>query len=746
MMLSSPQWQRFFYSHYFFGGLRQAVGVLLPALVLAGLLGWMAEGFVAAVGAACVAILDQPGGPRRYGLNGMFAALCLGSITAAVTGLAASNTLAIWLVVPVLCFGFSMLVVYGKHGGLLGFACLLIMTLTLRTPLDGADVLQHTLTSFLGGAFYLVYSTTVHRILWHREVQQVLSVALYATADYIATRARFYDIHEDLDASYRQLIRDQATMTDAQQNARDMVLRELPRGMATRGDRLRQGLLNLFVDMINLLDSMVATHTDYATLRQALPDSDALLFVRDAMHKLSANVASLAMNIARNRHARVRNSVKAELRALEFELQLLREQGLPQDRPEIYALLVQVLRRLRNMTRQVNRMVSHSVNPLPPDATDLSQANRTLNRFLTRQKWRLGLLSNNLHSQAAHFRYAVRVAIAAFLAMVVGSVLTQMPVVRTLDSGMASHSYWIILTVLVIMKPGFVLTRQRNAWRLVGTLAGCGLALLLFFLDLDPRVYLLVLMLSSVLGYGLVQVNYTLSALCNTLFVLLVFHFLVPGSNTVVGERLADTLIGCILALSCSYILPAWERNSLDDLAQALLRANQVFLENGLAFVHTCRQARQTDQAMPAELNEAETRWKLSRKNVHIAFSNFAGGFYRMMDEPVRRQRHVPEFNRLLTQHHTLASQIAAVIPNLGQLDADPEGMHLALTATGDYLAGLPATPPKVIETEGDLAALAYPLRQMVKAAQQINEDMVLLAEDTAAHPVPPSVAAASAA
>ncbi len=742
MILPTSQLQRFFYSHYFFGGLRQATGVLLPALVLSGVFGWHAAGFVAAVGAACVAILDQPGGPRRYGINGMFAALCLGSATTALTGLASSHVLAIWLVVPALCFGFSMLTVYGKHGGLLGFACLLIMTLTLRTPLTPADVLQHTLTSFLGGAFYLLYSAAAHRLLWHREEQQALSVALFATADYIAARARFYDIHQDLDDSYRKLIRRQALMTEAHQAARDMVLREQPRGAATHADRLRQGLLNLFVDMINLLDSMVATHTDYATLRRALPDSDILLFVRDAMIKLAANVDGLALNVARNRRHRVRNSVKAELRALEFELQQLREGGMPQSDPELYALLVQVLRRLRNMTRQVDRMADHSVNPVPPQ-TDPVRASQSLNRFLTRQKWRADLLTRNLDRRSAHFRYALRVAVAALLAMVVGALLAHAPLVSALDPGMAGHGYWIVLTVLIIMKPGFALTRQRNGWRLTGTLIGCGLSLLLFSLVENPLAFLFILVASSVLGYSLVQVNYTLSAMFNTLFVLLVFHFLAPGSNAVVGERLADTVIGSILALTCSYILPSWERNTLGELAHALRAANQAFLQAGLDHVRACRAARAAGAADAPEPGEADVRWRLARKNVHIAFSNFASAFYRMMDEPVSRQRHVPELNRLLIQNHTLASQIAAVIPHLALIDGEPEGIRQALAATQDALAGREAAPPNVIETEGDYATIAYPLRQMIKAARRIDEEMRAL--DAPARPAATRSRAAAA-
>ncbi|GAA0230138.1 FUSC family protein [Castellaniella daejeonensis] len=720
MTLSTSQLQRFFYSHYFFGGMRQAAGVLLPALVLSGVFGWHTSSFVAAVGAACVAILDQPGGPRRYGINGMFAALCLGSLTTFLTGLASSHVLAIWLTVPALCFCFSMLTVYGKHGGLLGFACLLIMTLTLRTPLTPADVLEHTLTSFLGGAFYLLYSAAVHRLMWHREEQQALSVALFATADYIAARARFYDIRQDLDDSYRNLIRRQALMTEAHQAARDMVLREQPRGTATHADRLRQGLLNLFVDMISLLDSMVATHTDYATLRRALPDSDILLFVRDAMMKLSANVADLALNVARNRRYRVRNSVKAELRALEFELQQLREGGMPQSDPELYALLVQVLRRLRNMTRQVDRMADHSVNPVPPE-TDPVRARKTLDRFLTRQKWRADMLTRNLNFRSAHCRYALRVAVASLLAMVVGALLARAPLVNTLDPGMAGHGYWIVLTVLIIMKPGFALTRQRNGWRLTGTLIGCGLSLLLFSLVDNSHALLLILVASSVLGYSLVQVNYALSAMFNTLFVLLVFHFLAPGSNAVVGERLVDTVIGCILALTCSYILPSWERNTLGKLARALRAANLAFLQAGLDHVDACRAAR---AGRTPESGETDVRWRLARKNVHIAFGNFTSAFYRMMDEPVSHQRHVPELNRLLIQNHTLASQIAAVIPHLALIDDEPEGIRQALAATRDALEGRRAAAPNVIETEGDYATIAYPLRQMIKAAQRIDEEM----------------------
>src|SRR5690606_37357896 len=116
-MTPIPRLERFLYSHHLYGGARQACGGVPPPLVAGGLMSEYQAGMTAAVGAACVAFLDQPGGPRRYGIQGMAAAVLMGSMTVAIVGLASANTIALWLVVPVLCFLFSMFTVFGKQGG-----------------------------------------------------------------------------------------------------------------------------------------------------------------------------------------------------------------------------------------------------------------------------------------------------------------------------------------------------------------------------------------------------------------------------------------------------------------------------------------------------------------------------------------------------------------------------------------------------------------------------------------------------
>lgn len=737
------QLQRFFYSHYFFGGLRQSLGVLLPALILIGVFHLYAVGVIMAIGAACVAIIDQPGGPRHNRRNEMLGGLLLVPLTAAVTGLASPHPVLLWFVIPAMCFCFSMLTVFGKRGGLIGFACLLMMTLTMRTPLDYSQVLQHTLYSFLGGVFYFLFSYAISLLLWYREEQQGLSVALFATADYMAARSQFYDINIDLDVCYRRLIHYQSIMTERHQAARDLVLRELPRGGDGRGERHRVVLLNIFIDMIDLLDSLVATHTDYATLRRKLPDSDVLIFARDALYKLSANLATLALNIARNKSARTRSSVRAELRAIEYELEQYRNQGLARDEPEVYALLVQILRRLRNATRVIERMAARTRGETAGEE-HARRLDKSLTRFLSRQELRFGMITSNLRLSSSHFRYALRVTIATLAALTATTVLSLILQMEDIKIDLTAHSYWIVLTIIIVMKPGFALTRQRNGWRLMGTLIGCALGMLLFTATHKPEIYLAAMLLTSILGYALVQVNYTLAAIFNTVFVLVVFHFLTPGTNFVVGERLADTLLGCGLALPCSYIFPWWEHNTLRPLAQAAKRANEEYLKTGLQYAALRRQAMAAADAdaaadtapgtaaapdaaaaRDAQLQDAELAWQLSRNNVHIAFANFAAAFYRMMDEPASHQKNVPELNNMLIQNHVLASQISAAIPILGGLHAVPEGVRKSLDAIQSLLAGRDAEAPASLETEGELAALAYPLRQMVKAAQLIHREIL---------------------
>jgi uncharacterized membrane protein YccC len=211
----------------------------------------------------------------------------------------------------------------------------------------------------------------------------------------------------------------------------------------------------------------------------------------------------------------------------------------------------------------------------------------------------------------------------------------------------------------------------------------------------------------------------------------------------VIGERALDTFIGCALALICSYVFPWWEARFMPPLARAAITANREYLRAGLRYASVMRekQARKPaadvaqgpvpDPPATAAEIEADLNWRLARRNVHVAFSNFAEAFYRMMSEPRSRQQYVPELNNLLIQNHVLASQTTAAVPTLSTLrEAPPASVTQTLDAVVTMLdPARPAVPPlpEQIDTQGELASLAYPLKLMIRAGQMIRQESAAL-------------------
>ncbi|WP_413789855.1 FUSC family membrane protein [Bordetella pertussis] len=546
-----------------------------------------------------------------------------------------------------------------------------------------------------------------------------------------------------LDDAYRTLIQRQSAMTEKHRRARHGAARPARGGGFREDDRVM--LWNMFVDMLQLLDTLVATHTDYASLRRTLAGHDALVFMRDALVKMSLELNRVALDVSRGHKTQYRSSAKAELRAIEYEIEQLKQQGLGEREPEMLALTVQVLRRLRNAARIVDKLAQHTEARSDAIPTSMLRIDKSLTQFISRQELRLGMITSNLRLDSPHFRYAIRVTLAAALAMTLIGIW--------LAPNMAAHSYWVLLTIVIIMKPGFALTRQRNGWRLMGTLVGCILALILFTLTNNPTILFAVLLGACIMGNSLVQLNYMASAIFNTLFVVLVFHFVAPGtvSLEVIGEQAMDTALGCALALICSYVLPWWEARYMKPLARAASRANREYLRAGLRYIEAMRQpapggaaARRRARKRPRPASAPTPTptwpglawpglaWRLGRKNVHIAFSNFAEAFYRMMSEPTQHQVSVPEFNNLLVQNHILASQITAVVPILVGLPHTPPAVQQALDAMMDLLDPArkpPAALPAQFDTEGEQAALAYPLKQMLRACVMIRQELAGVAD-----------------
>jgi uncharacterized membrane protein YccC len=165
------------------------------------------------------------------------------------------------------------------------------------------------------------------------------------------------------------------------------------------------------------------------------------------------------------------------------------------------------------------------------------------------------------------FRHALRVTIAVAVGFWLGRLLP------------LTNAYWIVMTTVIILKPGYSLTKQRNGQRIVGTLIGCAASIALIIFVKEPHIVMVAMFASMVMSYSLLLFNYTASVVFTSSYVLLLFHLLAPGSMRIIGERAIDTVVGCAIAIAASHLFPYWEYRLMGKLVNTMINATRQYLE-----------------------------------------------------------------------------------------------------------------------------------------------------------------------
>ncbi|WP_409015179.1 FUSC family membrane protein [Caballeronia sp. LZ001] len=152
--------RKFIYSQYFFGGLRIALGVSLPAVLMLIVFHNRELGFTIATGALGACVVDMPG-PLKYKHNEMLACTVIGFFSALATGIATAHPLTLWLTVVPLTFVLSLIVVYGNRWPQISFATLFMMVVTLEEHFTPMQALVNASWILLGGLWYTYWATLV---------------------------------------------------------------------------------------------------------------------------------------------------------------------------------------------------------------------------------------------------------------------------------------------------------------------------------------------------------------------------------------------------------------------------------------------------------------------------------------------------------------------------------------------------------------------------------------------------------
>lgn len=647
-MKQSREIKTFFFSQYFSDGLRITFGVLLPSLIFYQL-DLLSIGLTISLGAVCTSIADNQG-PINHKRNGMLICTIFVFSTALITGLINKYPILIGVEILLFSFFFSMFSVYGNRASSIGTAALLIMILTIDE-----DVIKyngawgHALFILTGGIWYMVLSISLSQIWPYRLTQQALGECIRDVSAYVKLKAEFYNTESNFDENYKKLITQQVQTHERQDSLRELLFKT--RLMVKESTPEGRLLILVFVDIVDLFEQTMATHYDYQAIRNTFGKTESLKKFNKIILKLAEELENLSYYIISNEKPIRLHDFKPELEKLKLSIDQVEELGING------LVLKKILINVRNMISRVEKIYSYFNQKQLSGQNDVDYS-----KFVSHEDFDFQKFKENLSSKSSIFRHSVRVSLMLLIGFLVSKLF---PV--------GHHSYWILLTLLVILKPAYSLTRQRNAERLIGTFIG-GIAGALILIYVEDQAVLFVFLLIFMVGtYSSQRINYTVSVLFMTPYILILFSFLGENNLNITKERIVDTLIGSIIAFFSSYVvLPNWEYFQFKNFMREVLIANYHYLHH-----------------VAKELSGKSTdviSYKLARKDVYVSSANLGSAFQRMLTEPKSKQQNIKEYHKFVVLNHMLSSYIATLMTTLHQSNSiDIDLAHIKLIRKSLY-------------------------------------------------------------
>lgn len=642
-------------------GISTALGVALTQALVTAVAG-LPAGLAAAGGAVCVSLTDLPNPPRRV-VSRLLPAVPLATVVTLAVGLA-QHYAPVLMTALIALIGFVCLMAmgWGARAGQLSFTGILAMVFTMAWHGQGArlDAFSHAAWVLAGGALYGLWALLAAWLLRRRYREQAVAEAMRACAQRLRSRAQRIGTDEPVqEASIRGSITDDVMLAEALQTARDHVFAARPSPHARRQ-------VDLVLGLIELRDLMLSIRLDVELLGDDAPGRYWRVTLADTVEQMAATLDQLAEAVD---HGLPPPVVSAEAWCVELAERLARAGAAPDDARQH---LVHALRgRFDYMLGDVAKMAARLVGPDREGRLSPEQ----LRLFVSPEAWPLVALKPQFTLGSSVMRHALRTAGALAVAYALGLALPW-----------GSHPYWLVLSVAVVLRGNLEQTLSRRNERIIGTVIGCLLVMGLAHLH-EPRLLALAFIVAVGVAHAYVNLRYKIAATGATLMALLQPLLLAPGSNPAVVERLADTVIGALLAWAFCFVLPSWERRSLQRVSTQLRGALAVHAANVLRWAPT---------------PEQQLAQRQSRQQAYAALAAVAGTAQRTRVEPRHVRLPEAEIEAVLNRGYRLMALLGVIQQMISRrrerLQGEQLAPELALTmqATMAVLKGDASVPPVV--------------------------------------------------
>lgn len=683
-----------FRNEHFINALRATLTVVVPVVICLSF-GYTNVGVAAGLGALLTALCDVPD-DRHNKTRTLFLGSLLLALAATVTGLALSSQLLVCCVIALFCLAFSMLSVFGGSIGAIGSIALIMMVFTMG--FKPANNWLFGLFILMGGSWYAAGSALYLYFFPLRPIRHAVSECVMEISRFLSLKARFYqlDVPED---NYQQVITGHMKISEKQEAIRTILLKE--EVILHRKSPEHTKLVHLATEVIDLYEQVLAVHYDYHYIRKVLQEANVLYAVNQLINWLADDLHETSIAITTGKLARHQT--------INHQTELLAQLALAANdtdalKAEVIGKLCINLKTIRTKIDLIAALIEGR------ESTQSSIAGKDAIRFGSGNNLNWKTLKDQVSFKSPIFRFSLRLAITCLFGYL--ATLFVLP---------GKYNYWLLLTILIVARPAYSITRRRNFQRITGTLMGILVAFTLLSLIHDTALQI-TLIVVCLMGYlGFLYINYLVSVVFITTVAIIGLYNLGGNNLDLMMERCLYTLLGCSLALTAAFLFPVWERKKLRDYVNDVLNASITYLGH-------------LNEVLSNQMIDA-IDYKLARKQLFIAMANLSRSYQRMLSEPNFSDADREALYHLQIYSHELFASAASLFLNRDEETAANEQHHVQMVkeaiaylqkSTEQASLTIPLTTNQQYAEQpvnkSDPSVIGRQTRQILKLAQRIYQ------------------------
>ena len=271
----------------------------------------------------------------------------------------------------------------------------------------------------------------------------------------------------------------------------------------------------IYLDVADIFERVMTSYQQYNILHEYFDTTTILEQCKTALLQLANELDEIGIAVKSGTPSVENPEIAILVKKIREYFNELRSNFMTPDNLEGFVSLGRIVESLQDLSERIN--ILHHYTSYNLKLKKRSGEKISYDKFIEHKAIEPRLFFDNLNFNSNIFRHSLRVSVAVMIGYVISLLLH------------TGHSYWILLTIIVILKPAYSLTKKRNKDRLIGTLCGVIIGVLIIFF-IKNNIALLVLMIVFMAGcYIFLRTNYLISVLLMTPYLLIFFHLLYPA-------------------------------------------------------------------------------------------------------------------------------------------------------------------------------------------------------------------------